>query len=118
MTTALKLIAATSYTLKADEGKEAAPSFKLRGLTGIEMMKVFEDFRSENGSVIVTAKAQETTIRYGLTGWDNFSDETGPVRFDKRAEKNLDRLPYNIIQELYGEIMNRSELPDADAKKS
>lgn len=118
MITAIKIVAPAWYTPASEEGKEKPTRFKLRGLTGMEMMEVFEGYRSlPGGEVAVGAPAYRAALRCGMTGWENVTDENGPVKFERVMDDNISRLSFNLIFELFGEIMARTELTEEESKK-
>lgn len=119
--TASSPLAPFEYVLEADRNEEAPPTFKLRGLNGIEFMEVMADAKSdETGNrVDLTPQGLRTAIRYGLLGWQNFNDAEGNrVRFFGDMNKNLARLRLTQLTELAGQIIEASDIGEDDAKNS
>ena len=57
-----------------------------------------------NGDLILPGRAIGLLLRFGLVGWDNFTDDSGPVNLSDDALASQDRLPYELQADLAGHI--------------
>lgn len=56
-------------------------------------------------------------LKAGLTGWENFVDESGnQIKFTKNMDENIDRIPMEYRYEISSEIMNLSTLGESKLK--
>lgn len=116
---AIESIADFWYTPKSEEGKENPTRFKLRGLTPIEFLELGEYITSdESGNVILHGRAIRKLLSYGLKGWENFRDNDGLVTFRRDSiNANIDRIPFDALQEMGYKIFGASQLTAEDKKK-
>ena len=92
--------------------------FYVQPLSGIEMMEVTEKVQvNDDGSVFISSAICKLLINYGLKGWRNFNDSKGPVVFGQSQAMNISRLPLEVIRPLALEILDRSQIGEADEKK-
>lgn len=102
------------------EGQDDMPTrFKLRGLTGLELSDVNAGARrnEEQREVIFTSISIRTALRAALQDWENFLDADGqPVAFEKDIDKNIARLPFEVMGDLFGEILKASRVGADQAK--
>ena len=103
---AITKIAADWYTPESEREEENPTRFKIQPLNGLQHMEVLNDLYKSGPF---------NALRYGLVGWENFSDENGKeIKF---SAKNIERIPPLLLSELSTEIVNRSELGE-DATKN
>lgn len=103
----------------APEGDGVA--FKLRGLSVGELMDVQAHalFDKEAKTVSWTRRAVQAGIQYGLIGWDGLATADGrPAPFSKDAAENIERLGYMLTMQLFGKIMEASQVSEEQGKNS
>lgn len=105
----------------APSGQEGAITrFKIRGLTGLELSDVNADAKpdNENKTVKFGSAAMRTAISAALSGWENFLDADGnPVPFENDNRlANVNLLPFEVLGELFGEILQASRVGAEQAK--
>lgn len=105
------------YTPDSEKNKENPTRFHLKPLNGVEMFEVRSRIRLEDGQYVTTADCARTVLRAGLLGWENFCDGAGPVVFDvaDRA-RNVERIPFELVTDLFSAIVNRSTLAETVRK--
>lgn len=97
---------------KSEEGQEDAAEFKLRGMTGAELLEVQQYYDVENSTVSGTGLV--LAAKNGLEGWKNIVDEKGnDVVFTRTG---LNRLPAETIAEIGGKVINLSVMDEDEAK--
>lgn len=88
--------------------KEEQTVFKLRPLTARQRALVQDcsELASDGVSIKMhVGTIQLKTVEAGLVSWSNFKDAAGvEVKFGKNAMKNMDRLPVQVITQLYAAI--------------
>lgn len=102
------------------EGQEGEPTrFQIRGLTGIELSEVNSEAKPdiENKSMKFGAAAMRAALGYALSGWENFLDVDGnPLPFGADRSANISRLPFEVIGQLFAEILKASNVGGEQAK--
>lgn len=101
------------YIPKQDRDSDTKTIFKLRPLNGLQHMEVLREIDDENR---YTTAAIRLAIKYGLTGWENFTDESGHAI--PYSPVTIARLPPFVLHELGMEIITRSELGEPARKNS
>lgn len=103
------------YVPESDRGLEQPTRFRLRGLDGEKIGYVAPEFIIQDGAVRnLTGRGVELALNYGLIDWENFTNDQGPVRFNRR---NFTLIPHELRVELAGEILALSA-PDDEEKKT
>lgn len=119
----IKLLASAWYKPDcASEGEE----YEIRGLTGIEALPVVNFFRAVAATALrekkkidgmelqLPADLIEPIALAGILGWRGVDDAEGAkLAFDK---ERIRELPWDRLDELVGEIMERSMLTGAQVK--
>ncbi len=111
---------ATAVSVMSEEWFEVDGSeFLLKPLTPIDMMKIIDKLSfNKNGDMVISAEARELIIETGLLNWRNFNDENGKaVPFLSAAQKNIQRLPWDVIEALSIELLSRGQIGEDDEKK-
>lgn len=93
--------------------------FKLRGLRSIELFDVNAGSEvSADKKVRWSSRSIRTALSVALLGWENLPDDEGvPVEFSKNMEENFDRLDYLMLIDLFGAVMNASNI-SVDQRKN
>lgn len=104
----------------APEGQEGEPTrFKIRGLTGLELSDVNAGAKRDEDakSVVFTATSIRTALRQALLDWEGFEGDDGkPVEFSRDIDKNIARLPFDLLGDLFGEILKASRIDGEQVK--
>ena len=92
--------------------------FLLCGLKAMDLADVNAlAVRDAGGTVKFPAMAIRAALRSGLRGWENLlGDNDQPVEFGKSMDANLDRLPFVLLSELFGKVLEASALGSEQAK--
>jgi hypothetical protein len=115
--TAISNLTPEWYTPECEKGVDDPTRFKLKPLDGKEYMEIMSEFRrEESGEFTISSRGLHAALKYGLVGWENFMDSHG--KDVKYSPHNLGKVPPIILQELAGEIINRSELGETERKNS
>jgi hypothetical protein len=114
--TAIDNLSPSWYTPDCEKDEDVPTRFNLRPLDGLEYMEVISEVtKHDSGDFAITSKGMQKAIRSGVVGWENFKGSTGKdIKF---SPHNLNKVPPLILQELAGEIIERSEL-GAEAEKN
>lgn len=99
------------YVPNCDKNEPEKTTFKLRPLNGQQHMEVLHEI-DETGHY--TARAMGLAIKYGLIGWENFTDAGGAAL--PFSPLNITRIPPVIMQELALAVIRRSDLGEAALK--
>jgi hypothetical protein len=104
------------------EGQAGEPTrFQIRGLTGLELAEVNTEAKPdfESKTVRFGAAAMRVALQYALLGWENFqAEDGGNLEFDaKNRIASIEKLPFDVIGELFGEILKASRV-GADKQKN
>ena len=115
--TAISKLTAEDYVPESDRDSDAddQTSFSLKPLNGMQYREVIAELKTDgDGESSLTGQGLKLAIKYGLAGWENFSDENEKVlKFNKL---NVSKIPPIILTELAGEIINRSEVGAEERK--
>lgn len=99
------------FRLKTEEESVDATIFKLRPLSGMELLEL---------SDIVDQGSKRATffsaLKYGLLGWSNMQGNDGHVEFSKDMSQNVKVLDVDTITELFNAITARSKVTEEEAK--
>lgn len=102
------------------EGQDGTPTrFKIRGLTGLELVDVNSEAKPdpENKSMKFGAGAMRAALAAALSGWENFIDADGnQIAFEADKDANIARLPFDVMGELFAEILKASRVSGEQAK--
>lgn len=102
------------------EGQEGSPTrFKIRGLTGLELVDVNAEAKPdpENKSMKFGAGAIRSALGAALLGWENLLDADGnQIPFGADRDANLARLPFEVMGELFAEVLKASRVGAEQAK--
>jgi len=120
---ALDALAPSWFTPASEEetGIENPTRFKIRGLTGIEVIDITPLIKidtNEDGDtqVILGSAAANILLANGLIGWEGFCDSDGAdVPF---SQKNKSRIPMIDCLTIAREIFFRTQITADDKKKS
>lgn len=106
------------YTPQCEEGEDEPTRFKLKPLDGTQYLDVMSEVTTSlDGDIQVTGRGLKLAAKWGVVGWENFSDpETG--KEIKYSAVNVPRVPPVILSELVGVILERSELGEDQTKNS
>lgn len=113
MITALKKVSASWYVPEQEKESDKPTRFLLKPLTPSQREECMEV--GKNGLSIQPYQYKKV-LSFGLTGWENFIDESGvDLGFNK---SNFELIPGTLRIELALEILVRSSLGDDEIKNS
>jgi len=103
------------YIVEEDREDENPTRFKLKPLDGQQYMGVMAEGNiDDDGMMSFSESTMKKTLKYGLIGWDNFTDaESKAIKFSRL---NFGRLPVGVLTELFSEIIRMSSLNEEDSK--
>lgn len=105
------------FTPKSEEGKPQPTRFQLKPLTGLEIADVNAGTVIEEDRVRYTGRAFRTALQHGLLGWENMLEPNGKVvPFTGNKQDNFSRLRFDIVMQLFDEIMLNSEIKEEAEK--
>ncbi len=110
---------ATALSVLAEKWEEVDGSkFLLSPLDGKDMLRVSDAATfNDKGQTLFNAEVCIVALRHGLKGWDDFKDADGKdVLFISDREKNLSRIPLDLVRTLAMIILGNSQLGAEDAK--
>lgn len=110
---------ATALSVLTEKWEEIEGSkFLLSPLDGKDMLRVADVTTfNDKGQTLFNADVCITALRHGLKGWDNFKDVDGEdVLFISDQEKNLSRIPLELVRTLAMVILGNSQLGAEDSK--
>jgi len=99
------------------DGEEVV--FKLRGLSVREIMDVqaMAIYDPDNKVMNWTARAVQAALQAGLLGWGGLRNAAGvEAAFSKKAADNIEVLGYVASMQVFGKIMEASNLTGEQAK--
>jgi len=106
------------YTPAEDQGKENPTRFKVRGLDGAEMGYVQPEMLLDTDGAQpmlsgLTGKGLEQTLKHGLLDWENFSNDSGPLKF---SPHNFRLIDLRLRTELALKIISMSFVSEEEKK--
>jgi len=103
------------YIIEDDRESESPTVFKIRPLDGQQYMGVMAEANmTSDGDMTFSESTMKKTLRYGLTGWNNFPDADGKdVKFSR---VNFGRIPVEGLTELFSEIIRVSSMSEDETK--
>lgn len=106
------------YEPKDENGEPCGTRFLLCGLKSMELADLYaSSLQGPGGEVKFPAAAIRGAMRSGLRGWENLLDENDqPIEFGKSVDGNIDRLPFVVLSELIGKVLEASALSGERAK--
>ena len=106
------------YEPKDQAGEPCGTRFLLCGLKTMDLADVNAlAVHDAGGTVKFPAAAIRAALRSSLRGWENLlGDNDQPVEFGKSMDANLDRLPFVLLSELFGKVLEASALGSEQAK--
>lgn len=105
------------FTPESQEEESTPTRFKLQGLTGPQFLEVQSEVsQSGGGMILVTGRGLNIAVNYGLTDWENFTDDDGEELPCTRG--NIARIPMEILSELSSKIMDLSSVSEDERKNS
>lgn len=109
------IIATSWYTPKIEEDESKPTRFQIKSLDGSKALEVRSDTSmDDSGQILLTGRALNVAVRYGLVGWENFVDDKGnDVTFSLYA---IDLLSAAMLQELAGVIIDKTSFSGAARK--
>lgn len=111
---------------KLEDGDPGKPIFTLKRLSARERARI--DDKAAEGTPGTRKKAGKVHIRQGstilayldqgLVGWENLHNAAGEsIEFDRnKAQKNYDRLPQDVLDELADALATGNQLEDDEVK--
>lgn len=94
-----------------DDGNTQGVKFQLKGLKALDLFDVNASAVHSEGTVKWTSASVRLGLRMGLVGWDGLLDKDGnPVPFEKSIDANIERLPWTVQSQLFGQILDASQL--------
>lgn len=111
------IITTSWYTPKSEEGQSSPTRFKIKPLDGSKALEVRSDTTvNEDGQVLLTGHALNTSVKYGLVGWENFVDSDGNnIDYTPYA---IDKLSASMLEELAGVIIGKTSFTGQARKNS
>lgn len=104
---AAKILAPFWYEVEECEGLK----FRLRGLTGMQLFDVKPHIIRDGENTSWASAGVRAALRAGLVGWEGLKDEDGnDVEFGKDIDKNIARLDFVKINEVFAKILEASNL--------
>lgn len=119
MATALARLVSDWYTPKSDIGSDTPTKFHLKPLNKVAIMQLSGMMKyDENGVAFFSYEGIMHTLQLGVIGWSNFFDaDDKEVVFTSNKHLNITRLPEDVIDELFVEILDMSKISEDDKKK-
>ncbi len=94
--------------------------FYLGSITTIQMANIndmLSRWRVQDGKmqeiVMMTSQRNYEVVRCGLKGWKNFKDGDKEIVF---SEKNIEKIPFQIINELSDKLFELNSLSEQETK--
>ncbi len=105
----VKKIAPYWYTPVSEEGNEEDPTrFKIKPLTPEQMDEVMHGAKMDGESMSLSAIGVKRALRVSVIDWENFDC--------KFTSSNISKIPWEVRQDLVGEIINGSLMDEDDEK--
>lgn len=101
------------YTPVGQDDDPSPTRFQFRPLNGRELGMVSDHIKLEDGRLLIAAEGIERCLAMALQDWENFEDDSGPIRFSRQA---MDLIPVRVRRELASKIVTRSYLSEDDRK--
>lgn len=99
-----------------EEGDILQVEFQVCGLNGEQMAHVGPGISVNGDDVSINYNSLRALIGFGLKGWRNFENDSGPVKFHKNPAKNMAAMPYELQLELAGVILEASNVGEEERK--
>lgn len=112
---ALNLGAPVWFQPDAVEGEDSA-RFKIRGMDGLQQLQVSEEIKTTDDGLSVSGHGITQVIKFGLLGWENFTDDEG--RDLAFTPENVRRIPLRFLSKISAEIFRLSSLSGEQQKNS
>ncbi|MFZ5697768.1 MAG: hypothetical protein ACOY9J_03445 [Pseudomonadota bacterium] len=94
-----------------EDGNTQGVKFQLKGLKALDLFDVNAAAIHSEGTVKWTSASVRLGLRMGLVGWEGLLDNDGnPVPFEKSIDNNISRLSWTVMSQLFGQILDASQL--------
>ena len=100
------------YTPVSETGSTAPARFKLRPMTGPEVLDIRAYYIAETRKI--TGSGVSQALASCLIDWENVTDDTGATL--PYSQDNISALPPQILQELVNKLVAISRLTEAERK--
>jgi hypothetical protein len=99
------------YIPKSEEGTTTPARFQLRPLKEIEWHDV-DMYTDLSGQMRSSSRCVRQVLNYSLMDWENVLGDKGEkIPFDRISrDTNVDRLPFDVLTELYSVVLERSSI--------
>ena len=100
------------YTPASEVDEDTPAEFHIKPLTAPQIAGIQGEFDRETGEI--SGNGLYEAARMGVIGWKNVTDHND--RTLKYSKRTLDQLPYAIVLELGGKVLELSFLTDEEVK--
>lgn len=104
------------FVLPDQEGEEKPAAFKIRGLDGLQMAELQDEYSLQGDTASISGQGLLKTLTYGMSDWRNIILDGKKASFSEDMKENMTILPVVVQIQISSKIINSSDIVGKKAK--